>query len=237
MDNWRESLVADLLEAASSETALFQQVKIISERFGFEYYAYGYRVPSSLDHPTTVLLNNYPETWQTEYRERRYVDIDPSVRHALKSNLPYAWPGNALQDELRFWEEARSHGLRFGWAMASRGKHGTIGMLTLSRSAEPLTAAEREAGEVRWSWLSLAVHEIMNGVLAQRYIPELAGKITARERDVLSWSATGKTAFEIAIILNISAATVNFHVSNLLIKLNATNKVQAVLKAAMLGLL
>jgi DNA-binding CsgD family transcriptional regulator len=39
--------------------------------------------------------------------------------------------------------------------------------------------------------------------------------VSAREQEVLSWVAQGKTAEEIAIILGISASTVNFHLKSL----------------------
>ncbi|WP_346655427.1 helix-turn-helix transcriptional regulator [Pseudomonas sp. SWRI111] len=50
-------------------------------------------------------------------------------------------------------------------------------------------------------------------------------------------SAVGKTAYEIAKILNLSERTVNYHVKNLMEKLDACNKISAVLKAAKAGFL
>ncbi|MGN6666559.1 MAG: transcriptional activator protein SolR, partial [Trinickia sp.] len=61
--------------------------------------------------------------------------------------------------------------------------------------------------------------------------------LTPRECEVLCWTGEGKTACEIGQILNISERTVNFHVNNVLLKLNATNKVQAVVKAIAMGLI
>ena len=64
-----------------------------------------------------------------------------------------------------------------------------------------------------------------------------AQDLTPREREVLRWTAAGKTSCEIGIILGISARTVNFHVTSILSKLNAVNKTQAVVKAVLLDLL
>lgn len=47
----------------------------------------------------------------------------------------------------------------------------------------------------------------------------------------------GKTAGEIATIINITERTVNFHISNAMEKLNCINKTAATVKAALLGLL
>lgn len=72
-------------------------------------------------------------------------------------------------------------------------------------------------------------------------VPRLncAGEVclTAREREILRWTSEGKTAEIIGAILNISTRTVNFHISNVLTKLVAVNKVQAVAKARTFGLL
>lgn len=61
--------------------------------------------------------------------------------------------------------------------------------------------------------------------------------LTMREREILRWTSEGKTAEIIGTILNISTRTVNFHISNVLTKLVAVNKVQTVAKARTFGLL
>ncbi|WP_324289165.1 LuxR C-terminal-related transcriptional regulator [Myxococcus sp. MISCRS1] len=53
----------------------------------------------------------------------------------------------------------------------------------------------------------------------------------------MPWTGEGKMPADISTILDISERTVNFHIGNALLKLNATNKVQAVVKALTLGLM
>ena len=62
-------------------------------------------------------------------------------------------------------------------------------------------------------------------------------KLTKRELDVLSWTAQGKTAWEVSVILGMSEKTVNFHLGNSMRKLGVSSKHQAVLKALRLGLI
>ncbi|KQW43611.1 helix-turn-helix transcriptional regulator [Pelomonas sp. Root662] len=62
-------------------------------------------------------------------------------------------------------------------------------------------------------------------------------KLTKRELDVLSWTAQGKTAWEVSVILGMSEKTVNFHLGNAMRKLDVTSKHQAVLKCVAFGLL
>ena len=53
-------------------------------------------------------------------------------------------------------------------------------------------------------------------------------KLTIREVEVLKWLKEGKSSFEVSMILNISEKTVNFHCNNIMRKLDAVNRVQAV---------
>ena len=52
--------------------------------------------------------------------------------------------------------------------------------------------------------------------------------LTPREREVLTWVAQGKSAWEIGEILRIGKRTVDEHVQTATRKLNAANRVQAV---------
>ena len=61
--------------------------------------------------------------------------------------------------------------------------------------------------------------------------------LTVREIEILKWMADGKTSNDTAGILNLSVATVNFHMKNAISKLNAPNKTCAVAKALILGML
>lgn len=56
-------------------------------------------------------------------------------------------------------------------------------------------------------------------------------RLTPREREVLSWTANGKTAWEISVILNISESTVISHLRNSRDKLETVNVVQTIVEA------
>jgi DNA-binding response OmpR family regulator len=53
-----------------------------------------------------------------------------------------------------------------------------------------------------------------------------------REVETLTWAARGKTSAEIAMILGLSKRTVDFHIDNARIKLGATTRIEAAIKAA-----
>lgn len=61
--------------------------------------------------------------------------------------------------------------------------------------------------------------------------------LSEREMEVLRWLTTGKTSWEIAQILLISERTVNYHVQNIIRKLDAVNRAHAVAIAIMAKLI
>ncbi len=100
-----------------------------------------------------------------------------------------------------------------------------------------LKKADLLTNNVRMSDLAEMAHAGMAKLVLSKHAPEANAKITVREKEILRWTAAGKTAYEIGQILLISENTVVFHLKNVLIKLKASNKIQAAVKATALGLL
>ncbi len=236
MMNWAENVLSGL-DRARSEDDVFARVEAAAADLGFEYCAYGLRVPWPLSRPRIVMRSNYPEPWQRRYLEAGFLDIDPIVAHGRRSQAPIIWSDELFAPAHQLWIEAQSFGLRFGWAQSNCDAYGVMGMLVMVRSSAPLTADELESKEPRMRWLVSTAHH----ALGRRMLPKLMADpergLTEREVEVLKWAADGKTSGEISKILAISVDTVNFHVKNAIVKLKTANKTAAVVRAAMLGLL
>lgn len=79
-------------------------------------------------------------------------------------------------------------------------------------------------------WLAASV----GAKLAERILhPDLS----ERERDVIRLMAMGKTNQEIGVALHISESTVKFHITNIMTKLRASDRVQAILIALRRGII
>lgn len=65
----------------------------------------------------------------------------------------------------------------------------------------------------------------------------LKSRLTSREMEALNWLKLGKTSWEISRILEISERTVNFHINNIIDKLNVSNRTHAVALAGSLGII
>ena len=236
MDAWREEHLNALL-CIDSVQDLFSQITKMAKSMGFEYCAYGIQMPVPISRPKVEMFNNYSEQWKKRYSERGYLQVDPTVRHALKSTLPVLWSNKLFESAREMWEDAHDHGLRFGWAHPSRDPSGAVGLLSLARGSEILTSRELSAQQAQMCWLTQYTHAAMSRLLTPELVPEIRATITAREKEVLCWTAEGKTAYEISQILSVTERTVNFHINNVIAKLGTSNKTQAAVKAAALGLL
>jgi DNA-binding response OmpR family regulator len=61
--------------------------------------------------------------------------------------------------------------------------------------------------------------------------------LNKRETEVMAWAARGKTSVEIAQILDLTKRAVDFHADNARVKLNASTRMHAAVKAASGGLI
>lgn len=236
MDSWQETQLQSLL-AAQTEIEFFNALSCAAMSLGFEKCAYGLRAPLPISKPSVILLNNYPANWQEHYVRHNYLEIDPTVTHGMKSVLPIIWSEKLFSACRPFWEEARAHNLRFGWAQSCHDARGIGGLLTLARSHNDFSSSELRANSSRMTWLAQVAYERLSSILIHKLIPETTVTLTAREMEVMRWTGEGKTSGEVGDILNISESTVNFHVNNAIAKLGTTNKTAAAIRAAILKLL
>lgn len=235
MQAWQEDFLNFSPSNAQTEHELLMHVERAAMALGFEYVAYGFQPSYPVNDPKTVLLNNYPKAWQERYAQADYLRVDPTVTQAYQSESPMLWSDRLFVSSPGLWEDAQDHGLAVGWAKSNWGSGG-VGLLTFARSYEPLSRAELHLNEPKMVWLTEAAHPVLVQRVAED-LSALAESLTAREIEMLKWSADGKSAQDIASILVISMNTVNFHLKNAVKKLGVANKTAAVARAALLGLL
>ena len=235
MSEWRDQLFHILL-TSQNEDEFTQAVAKETERLEFEFFAYGLCVSLHVTKPYFRLCNNYPPDWKNRYQQNHYLEHDPTVQHCLHSFQPIVWE-EGFNDAEYFWEDARAHGICWGWAQSQQVGRCAKGMITLARSAEPISNSElaKKLPEMT------AFNQTVQAGFQRFFLPEMTHffdvTLSLRELEVLRWCAEGKTAVEIGMILSITERTANFHIANAIEKLNVTNKTAAVLRAYQLGLI
>lgn len=238
MENWQEEMLqAFLNNHEADETLMFQCVQNAAQALGFEYVSYWLRLPLPITKSKFVFLNNYPVEWQQLYESKDYASIDPLILQGQQSCTPIVWSDDVFRFAPEFWQQAQAQGLKYGWSQSTRGSCGLPGMLSLVRSAQPISQVELDAKEKQMQWLTSSAHILISRVLLTKFEKEYAPCLTPREIEILKWTADGKSADDIADILELSVNTVNFHVRNLILKFNVSNKTSAVVRALMFGVL
>jgi NarL family two-component system response regulator LiaR len=104
-------------------------------------------------------------------------------------------------------------------------KAGAISYLLKDVHSDKLAETIREAKRGRATIDSAAAQAL---VASAGESPTHRDELTAREREILTLLVEGKTNGEIAETLCLSQGTVRFHVSNILSKLGASNRTEAV---------
>jgi LuxR family quorum-sensing system transcriptional regulator SolR len=87
---WQDEQLALLLRV-KNPTQVFGHLLALARNVGFNYCAYGIRMPLPVVDPQILLFNNYPSDWRRIYDERNYVAVDPTVQHGAHSIFPVVW--------------------------------------------------------------------------------------------------------------------------------------------------
>jgi LuxR family transcriptional regulator, quorum-sensing system regulator SolR len=232
-NKWLEGLVA-----ARNEDALFEHAAARAVQLGFEYCAYVTRVPVPVTQPRYLYFSNTPRPWHERYLSECLWNADPIFAQAQCTSLPLVWTDGLLDQAPEFAAAAREHGLLFGWSQLCIDALGARGVFSFMRSQGELTDAELNDKSESMAWTAQVMHaQMMRLDRAHFPVQQPAEPLSYREREVLRWTADGKTSAEVADILDITERTVNFHINRCIEKLKVNNKLAATVRAAMLGLL
>lgn len=177
--------------------------------------------------------DSWSEYYQDSYGKRR----DPVEELAF--NLARAfWTHDFVDFEELQSEEARAYVEK---RLALLG-HGVIVPVFGSYSSRGKFFLKTDAGRSDMRPFDLFVMEQMCVYFHRRYC-ELGPSrprpavLTARESEILQYLPQGKSNREIALDLNISPNTVSEHIGRILLKLNASNRLTASMKAVAQGLI
>ncbi len=230
--------IYESMQSADDAGQLLEYIDTYAKQCGFAHTAYLMRIPLLNGVVKWLSFGSLPQEWTDHYADKKYADIDPLVRKALNSIEPLVWSSKLFAEAPQIWADAQRFGIRVGISQPCWAAQGVFGMLSFLRSGPALSSGEismlRRQLQTVANMLHLAMYEHLD-VPTMNCVSEV--NLTMREREILRWTSEGKTAEIIGTILNISTRTVNFHISNVLTKLVAVNKVQAVAKARTFGLL
>ncbi len=238
------------MQARRSSAEIAERFVAATSDFGFDKFSFVSRRRHSDGRSFEHIATNYAPQWRARVRDQRYLDIDPTLRRAQRSPLPFAWSDLCqsralLPAQRQLFDEASATGLRHGFTVPIHLAGGGHGLVALAgdMTAQQFTSAivhHRHDLHV----MALHFHALHEAALSAERIAarnrdddEDEAGVTSREAECLLWTARGKSAWETAIVLGVSERTVNFHIENARRKLNAQTKTQAVVQAIMQNLI
>lgn len=221
-------------------------LRAAAERFcdlyGFSIWIYGLAGPDAA-------LTNYPPGVVDSYRQQRWHrGFDPLINAVGRVRRALAWdmyrpnPFGQRMDPVeksimgQRWDAGARSGVTTQ-VFDRAGRTFDYAIVSFSRD-RPMTAIEERQVEPYTQLFAAYLHSVAPSILMpERNATIEVPKLSRRERDCLSWAATGKSSWEIGQLLSISEATVNFHLANAASKLDARGRTLAIAKAMRLGLI
>jgi LuxR family transcriptional regulator, quorum-sensing system regulator BjaR1 len=226
------NLIFDTIEGMSRLNLLPQLASMFSDaaaKFGFTSFGINDPpVPKAGANPV-ILTESTPVGFRGCYIEERFYLVDHLGARAREARQPFRYaevpyPRSKARNHQRFMQALDTFGMSKG-LVVPLGRTGNMPACVWLAGKEPDISDE----------VKRAIQLIALFASSMAYVlSNLPGdgaescELTNRERDVLTWAAQGKSAWEIGQILNIAKRTVDAHTQNAARKLGAANRTHAV---------
>lgn len=165
--------------------------------------------------------------WMELYVRKGFVRFDPVPMWAIRSGsavtcgelramLPKNHPGHAV------FAAGAPFGYHGGYIVPQRAIDNAFGLVSFVGAGDPQTPRERAALRLLAS-MTFERAEMLSGHHRPALLPMPPPALSAQERKCLLHLVHGRTASQIARLMNITEATVRFHSNNLRKKTGAAN--------------
>ena len=208
------------------QTAVFDAVRSL----GFDSFNLACEKSAKLEFMTDPTLTNWSYEDLVAYERDGWAERDPLLSYAATASDPLAWRRRMWKNpgQSDYYEYIKFVGITGGLTIPLRGNTDKLGALTL------LTFGDREHGpgvqhaasivatvvKARAAAIGLASGQASGGSIKFRSLSSL-------QREILKWVANGKSNTEIALIVGQSKRSVDYHVIEILKKLEVGSRAQA----------
>ena len=234
----RQTFLSAELSAARSQATFFQAIERTAEAFGFAAFALC-NAPSSSDLLLTPLIieTSLPAQFLRDFDRAHLLRIYPLLGRTSDSAVPQLWnlADKAPPPEMEFPRDLRTfltnHDLTMGLHFPVTSTDGQRLIFAFLGNRNNLS--QTETNEL----CMILLHALSSYNAIKRNGNSMLYMLSARETEVVRWTAQGKTSVEIGQILTLSDHTVNAYMTNAIKKLNCVNRTQLVAKAIRLKLI
>ncbi|ESY65554.1 LuxR family transcriptional regulator [Mesorhizobium opportunistum] len=219
------------IDTARSADAILQEFCAAMARYGLRNFLItGLPVPHDADWRREILADGWSPEWHRRYVSEEYFLHDPCVAQCRHSPEPFRWaelPAARLVARAKLvMDEAAEFGMKEGICVPIHVPLAGPGVVTMASERMEVPPGAMPFVE------TLCVHTFRSlSGLGTPGDGEAPTPLTARERELLEWSAQGKSTDDIACILGVTRNTVESHQRNIRAKLDAINVAHAIAKA------
>jgi DNA-binding CsgD family transcriptional regulator len=235
----RQTILNDVISAASSQADVLTALEQAAHAFDFSFVTLLIRPTRPDDLLARLLIQTtLPSQFVQEFDQSRLLAVSPLMPLLFSSMLPRTWTlesaetlnPNSIPVELA--QLLRRYGMKTAAVMPLHSLEGERFLLQFDGERPPVE--QPELNEI--GMIALHAFDVFEKLRrAERFT--LPGPLSARELEVVRWTAQGKTSVEIGRILSLSDHTVNAHMTNAIKKMDCVNRTQLVAKAIRLGLI
>lgn len=224
-------LVEELERLSTAEQVISRMSSSLAQ-FGFSGFLISTTPDPRAAHKRQTFLDGWPNHFNDYYVEHEFYKDDPVVAMCLSSNSPFEW-SDATFDRQKMprapevMDAASSIGLKNGFAVPIHRSGGLIDTVTMGGNYTHLDARAKRAIHL----VALYAHSKALALVRTEDLVLPRRMLSVAEREALSWTAAGKTTWEISVILGVSEAAIAKRIKLATQKLGSANKTQAVVEA------
>ncbi|MDX8463252.1 LuxR family transcriptional regulator [Mesorhizobium humile] len=184
-----------------------------------------------------AVMLNYPDGWRERYFEMGYDKVDPTIKRSRRRIGAFRWSEvyndeSTTEDERRVLDEAATFGLRSGISVPLHGPDGSFAIMNFAQAGD----GEFRNRTIAYLQLAALHFHLRVAEFADPKGVESTSTLSSREKECILWTAKGKSSWEIGKILGISVNTVNFHIKNVMGKMDANSRITAAIEVLKRGI-
>lgn len=179
-----------------------------------------------------TFFDGWPDNFNGHYIENDFYKDDPVVAMCLRAADPFEWSEapydpQAAPRSREVMNVAADFGLKNGFAVPIHRQRGMIDTVTMGGDYGALDPRAKRSIHL----VALYAHSKALALIGAGHPDPYRRTLSQGEREVLAWTAAGKTSWEISVILGVSEAAIAKRIKVASRKLGSVNKTQAVVEA------
>ncbi|MCB8839042.1 LuxR family transcriptional regulator [Aurantimonas sp. VKM B-3413] len=220
----------DELERLATADEVCRALKGVLGRFGIDYFLVSHLPPTRERLAPYAILKHWPAGWMSHYDRSGYCKQDPVVRRCFETIEPFEWSSAPVDLEVQpkgrqLMHEAAEFGMAEGYCVPIVDMNGFQAVVSLAGPRIAASPDERRALHL------LGYYAHATSLRVGRMKQPTTAALSPRERDVLSYIASGEKLDEVAGKLKISRETVTTHLKRAKIKFGTRTLTHTVVEA------